>query len=1241
MKITVFLACFVVAASCRNVTVSPFSSLPCSQPCGSNVNGTSIDQALGNITSGDYLRLLPGCHCVRTFSIVQDVTDVSLIGDAEGIVQITCAPGLGLAFLNVTRLSFQGLTITGCGIYGSNTVTLYNAIKAVVNLQAQLPREVNIAMVIASCTDVVMNNVFVTVKDTGLGVVGINVVGESNLTNNVFSFQDVDLWDCSTRVVGGGVNFIYVDYVTNTSNDSVELNVENCTFANCSYCGSNAFKLQLAYRYRLADFSAVSPYLLGSGGGLTISLTQRRFSANINTARSLETALTVKTLESGQGCVGLVKDISIPSSESRQVCSFDRPNSLTISRTHFINNLEGGVSIQSFYATPSSVLDWVVIDSCRFESNTARAGSAIYAFERKMHGLEEGTSLLVQNCSFVNNIVTDIRSAVLEVLAMNITVRDSSFLNNFGTALAGDSSVVTLDGKVDFINNSALAYGGALCLISIPFLIVKSSSSISFVSNSASLYGGEYTSIYVDYTFGRLELEFTEQDCFLYFESINVLCSTYSQCPALKDLTVSMTFSNNKAPLGGTFYGIYLDNCPWANQVNKSKPEDTILETMLEHSFIFHLDQLQNTSKVISTPVQKVDVKNISNASSYMPGQKFELQVRALDFYNHYIQAVLSAIMFKNGTGTLVTAMTEEGFPPLLGESGYVLTAENSYLNASLRVYGQPGDTMEVLLNSLYTFTVSNSINIALTECLFGFVYNVATADCQCSNAANLSKVQCDSNLKVFNIKAGWWFGPGPNQTGVVYAECPPGYCNKDIRVLQPEADQCVDNRAGLLCGGCKEGYSAVFGSNRCMKCSNSTLGLLTAFAAAGVGLIVIISIFHITITDGYTYGVVIYASLNSIYAQYYTTLFGTSIQFIPLQWLNQVLGFEMCFYDGMTALDRAGLGLVFPAYLFILMILFIWLAGRSHQLSEWLAKSNFTPSKLVATLIVLSYNSITQSCSQILEFVEVTVYREENGNSAKVFLWATDPNVEYFSPLHAGLFTTAIVLLVAYIIPLPILLILSSCTSRFVWKMKPLYDAFFSPFKDGRTFWIGFSLFMTVVLSSVSTFGSYYIVQALLDTLLIVAIFFYVLCEPYKKWSQNAMFVFFFGNILTLVVLSLCLKQYQVDPQQSENNPAMRTVFTVLASIVLGSGYLVIVLVIIVKLYPKAWGVYLTLAHTLKHRRRHSQWAEEANTSIHMEPLSNAEVAHAKKPPPPPPTFSELREPVMDEGYLNVEFKT
>ena len=44
---------------------------------------------------------------------------------------------------------------------------------------------------------------------------------------------------------------------------------------------------------------------------------------------------------------------------------------------------------------------------------------------------------------------------------------------------------------------------------------------------------------------------------------------------------------------------------------------------------------------------------------------------------------------------------------------------------------------------------------------------------------------------------------------------------------------QCIDDRGGRLCGGCREGYSLLMGSNRCGKCNNSyiMIGWIALFA--------------------------------------------------------------------------------------------------------------------------------------------------------------------------------------------------------------------------------------------------------------------------------------------------------------------------------------------------------------------------------------------------------------------------
>ena len=1276
VSIVVLLVC-PTAIYCSNVTVNPSSSSSCSQPCGSVVNGTSIDQALGNISSGDYLRLLPGCHCVRTFSVVKDVTNVSLIGDDGGveIVQITCAPGLGLAFLNVTRLSFQRLTITGCGLNGSNAVSLNTAINTIVDLFIQLAEDINIALLIASCTNVVMDHVTI-VNTNGIGLVGVNVAGQSNFTNNVFSSnagqncKSTNARQPSSNTAGGGAQLMYVDYINQSSSSSspVYLNIDNNTFSQNSYCGIETY-VEIFYQYYQA-FRGVN-YTVGAGGGLSFNLAQQGYPLFINVQRSSfknntatfgsaaailwyaglqDTHITFSDCDfskngfaqysqstlglltySVQGGVLVLKDIVVRSRPWPS--NLSHPNTLVFLRSKFVSNsglLGSGILIKSQYSVIPINADSIVMDSCQFEENTAMAGSALYISENKFTGLQMGLTVTIQNCTFLNNIVS--RSAVgapsgvlatVQASLMNITIRDSSFLGNTGTAVGGISSLIILEGDVRFHGNTALA-GGALSLVSASTAIVKRNSIISFANNTASISGG---AIYGDYFYGQSSLGGGSYDCFLQFDSIYIFCNIEYPCPDLTTFNITMTFSNNTATLGGSLYGSTLESCSWATQIKRLlNLNGSILELVFNKGIIFHSPQSPNSSHVLSTPVSTLAAKNTSSLT-YMPGQMFELNLNSTDSFNQKVP-------------TIVTA---QPLSVTVGDSGYWLTSAS---DVGTKVYGQQNATVNIILYSVDRFVQSNSILVTLTECKFGFYYNDTKPNCLCQNATVNSQVTCDQNLKVFNITYGQWFGPEPGaSTGVVFQACLFDYClprdntNLVITVLPQAIDaQCGNNRRGLLCGGCQEGYSAVFGTNRCMKCSDNTLGLLVFCAAVGVGIIAVITLLHISISEGYINGPLFYASVVSTYEIHFTGHFSAREIFIPVYLLNLDMGFETCFYNGMTPLERIGLGLLFPAYLFVLMILFIWLTSRSLKLSEWLAKSNYTPSKLVATLIVLSYNSITQSCIQIIGFVEVTVYRDD-GSRYVISRWATDPNVEYFSPIHALLFVITVVLVAIFVIPVPFLLILPSLTSRVVWGLKPLYDAFVCHYKDRYAFWLGMRLFLRLAIFMLSSFLQPPTNILLLGICVSLIVFASSVAHPFKLASQGALDSFFLSNILLLVTGSLYFRM--LEGSSANSNRAERVFFVV----VVCSAYVVMLGILVWHLvlrFPKLLVLVPSKCVPKGHRHSVGPQVDSLGYGVlqdnHVQYRPDEELdASIDQPRFRVQNFSEYREPLLGGGSVSL----
>ena len=93
---------------------------------------------------------------------------------------------------------------------------------------------------------------------------------------------------------------------------------------------------------------------------------------------------------------------------------------------------------------------------------------------------------------------------------------------------------------------------------------------------------------------------------------------------------------------------------------------------------------------------------------------------------------------------------------------------------------------------------------------------------------------------------------------------CPLDYCTREsryINLINPDK-QCNYNHSGLLCGKCKEGLSLVLGGSQCKQCSNSYLALLVPFALAGVLLVILFFLLHLTVAAGTLHGLIFYANI-------------------------------------------------------------------------------------------------------------------------------------------------------------------------------------------------------------------------------------------------------------------------------------------------------------------------------------------------------------------------------------------
>ena len=160
---------------------------------------------------------------------------------------------------------------------------------------------------------------------------------------------------------------------------------------------------------------------------------------------------------------------------------------------------------------------------------------------------------------------------------------------------------------------------------------------------------------------------------------------------------------------------------------------------------------------------------------------------------------------------------------------------------------------------------------------------------------------------------------------------CPFDYCKYTKVIKGVSGDQCSFNRAGRLCGGCKENYSLAIGSSHCIYCANdNNVTLLIFFAAAGFLLVFFISVLNLTVTQGMINGLIFYAN---IVWTYQSLLFPNRIPreliFFKtfIAWLNLDFGIKICFVNNLNAFWKSWLQFVFPLYLWSIAGLMIMLA--------------------------------------------------------------------------------------------------------------------------------------------------------------------------------------------------------------------------------------------------------------------------------------------------------------------------
>ncbi len=514
--------------------------------------------------------------------------------------------------------------------------------------------------------------------------------------------------------------------------------------------------------------------------------------------------------------------------------------------------------------------------------------------------------------------------------------------------------------------------------------------------------------------------------------------------------------NNTATQSGADIYGGLLDRCTVSQNA--------------EYNYNGNgLDYIHNTVKSSTTSISSKPVQVIfCNYSQYdysstKKGHTFKISVMAVDQVGNPMNATIrSSVITESGVGRLKEGQAEQKVGNQCTELEYNVFSQDS--SAQVELYAE-GPCINLGISR-------QLINISFLPCTcpIGLKPIQSDIECKCDCDPDLQQeyqiTNCSEENGTIKLESNIWIRVAntTNETGYVVSNCVFDYCVEkpvDISLSSPD-EQCDHNRSGILCGECEAGLSLVLATSHCKECSNLYLLLLIPFALAGIMLVALILVLNITIATRNIHGLIFYANIVAANRAIFSPSLNNFLT-VFVSWVNLDLGIETCFYDGMNSQAKVLLQLVFPAYMFLLMLIIIILSKYFDSFAKLL--SNRNPVAALGTLVLLSYSKFLRFIVAALQF---TVLEYPDGSTKTV--WLFDGNVQYFTPNHIPRFVASIIILIAGGL-FTVLLFFGQwfprCSKVMVWTKNTYYngfmDTYHAPFTPKHRYWVGLLLFALI----------------------------------------------------------------------------------------------------------------------------------------------------------------------------------
>ena len=1092
LKTSVVILLLVYLSNCRANGVYYFFE-PHGEPCPEDADCYDLN-GFKNFISNSIYYFLKGNHVIKknsfmTIAFAKNITFQG-IGETkkgehftimESPVVVNCSnSSSGILFMNTVNIKIRNITFVGCGDFlDQNNILRTSRIMRNNNTSSRRGSRVanyRIALAIIESKDIVLEHVSIQ-WSLDYGLITVNSYN-INITHSSFAYNNIQNYGAScikrTNCSGGNALLIYTQPTqcnTDFETYNTRISFSNFSFGFDSNLYSRFTSSGLAIYIEQADSYGINHFInnvtfYGNSGALganfryTVTRNVIYHSLRLISVDSVFANEFYKMDELSQRTYGAGLYIYIGRQVRRNTAgSDDCFNGTTVSIQHrttlWIINSNSSHNSGTYgsgmylYCDVTTENQYSMIENCMFDNNSGFSGAGLLITqENSLNYRYQVRNITVSNSrSFYKPSfgAVKIASAIMLRRLHNISFLNIHVTNNPFTGMFLLNTQATFCGDdILFLNNTALN-GGGLQIHGDSSILLEAPVNVTFQGNTATKTGG---AILVEPT------PYITIPCFF---------QPYDQDSTTNKL-MRIVFKNNLAYMGGSdIYGAIIDSCYLTLPSRFFNPaEDQRTVDQAQRAFNETFDIGISQSLISSDPeyvcfcidgISDFSIRNMS-LSTY-PGSETIFGIVAVGVRRGPSPGIINMEELKNGTKSIKKAL---------------LSSNVNCTNVTYEAPKLENTTTEVNFFINQVDTENNlTIFVYVKQCPVGFELS-ANGKCDCnSDIMELSEnVTCDQEDSSFMHEGGIWVGYNDDtDCFITSSSCPNDYCTRnEVKFnISTQDVQCNFQRTGIQCGECATGLSLMLGTNKCGVCSNNYLSLLIVFALAGVALVLFILSLNLTVSFGTINGLIFYANMVKINEAYYFPREPVLPIKLFISWLNLDFGIPTCFSEGLDSISKCGLQLVFPFYLWFVMIFIGLLIHFSSRLTKLMGRKVIP---VMATLLLLSFTKFLQACILIWQ----SSYYKCNGMERRV--WTFDPNIPYWSLEHSVLIAIATLIFIFLIVPYTLILFLSPVVERYLarfkifswWvKLKPFIDAYNGPYRDKYRYWTGLLLLVRVLL--------------------------------------------------------------------------------------------------------------------------------------------------------------------------------